>query len=346
MPDKLTLDFFADYYSLQAMLVHRRRNEFPELISQAGTLLARICRPIADCLSDYMYLIGMGEARHAVGSDKLWYWKDIPTADGRVGAYRFAVKYDPLKTLPQLIELFKQTLWPSNYGGARWANICDIALKYRTGTLSPAVFIDFVADLKHNGGTQFNKTEVYGVMNFLPKFSTGNLSNFLTFKRDTDDYFAGISTHYIASLSLPVGRLVNQFMSRLGLSVPLWKSRAPIEYAPFQFGDLELTNKVDTRLPSYSSSASSSGKSTPTKISDLEYLSEDEMYDPEEASHDPKVSSGGGTVQPVVESASAATDGQPEPEEVKVKEEKGEAHDSGDDSFAQWLHLHTGKSVP
>ena len=350
----MTLDVFADYYSLQAIISDRRNVDHPEIVSEARTVLARISEPIANCLADYMYLICMGEGRHAVGSLSLWYWSEIPKADGRVGAYRFALDYDPLKTLPQLSQLFSQSGWGGSYGGAKWKNIADIALGYRKGELGAAIYIDHVADLKHNGGTQFNKTEASEVMPFSAKWTSDyyKLDAFLTFKRDTTDYFAGINRNYFRSLSLPVGRLVIQYMRRIGLTPDNWLARPLIEYTPLKFGDKELVKKSESSTKSTESGSSSSGstKKAPVKLDESMYLSEEEMYDPKEIKHEPKSAdqSGdhdGGGIQPVGESAGSEPAGESKPEPAQEEVKEGEKDESAKSDFADWL-LHASIKLP
>jgi len=369
--NKLTLDIFADYYSLQAIISDRRAADHPEIVAEARNCLARISAPIANCLADYMYLICMGEARHAVGSSGLWCWSEIPKANGRIGAYQFAGEYDPLKTLPQLAELFGQPGWGGSYGGAKWKSIANIALSFRKGELAPSVYIDHVADLKHNGGTQFNKTEASQIIPFELSWKSDyyKLDSFLTFKRDTVDYFANINRSYFRSLSLPVGRLVIQYMQRLRLKPDNWEARPYIEYAPYKFGDKELSKRAE---PGTTKSGSSPSKKI-EKLDDSMYLSEDEMYDPKEIKHEPAkhveqhneqpgagnsapaVSDAGGTdggtgsgsagaggsESPSWDAVDHSGDKQSEPAKETEEGEKGGAPDK----FSDWL-LHASSKLP
>lgn len=361
MAGKLTLDIFADYYSLQAIISDRRSVDHPEIVAEARNLLARISTPIADCLADYMYLICMGEARHAVGNSNLWCWSEIPKADGRIGAYKFAGEYDPLKTLPQLSELFGQSGWGGSYGGAKWKSIANIALSFRKGELAAPVYIDHVADLKHNGGTQFNKSEASMVIPFELSWKSDyyKLDSFLTYKRDTTDYFANISRNYFRSLSLPVGRLVIQYMQRLRLKPDNWEARPVIEYTPFKFGDKELAKKSGAGTTKSSSSSSSSSSKKVEKLDESMYLSEDEMYDPKEikyepAKHDeqptkqhsagdaaPAVPIAGGTDGGSGSDGAGADSGTTEAHEEIQEGEKG----GTSDKFSDWL-LHASSKLP
>lgn len=349
MAGKLTLDVFADYYTLQAILSDRRAGDHPDLVGGARNELARISAPLANCFSDYMFLICMGEARHAVGSSGLWCWGEIPKDDGRVGAYRFAEEYNPIKTLPQLADLFEQPGWGGSYGGKKWKHIAEVALQYRKGELSAPTFVDHVADLKHNGGTQFSKGEVEHVIQFKPIWSssTYGLTNFLTFKRDTADYFAGVGLSYFQTLSLPVGRLAIQYMQRIRLDPPHWSARPAIEYEPFSFGEKELKNRSEKSKSSYDDSPKPSSAKKAEKLDDSMYLSEDEMYDPAEAKHDPKVSGPGNGGEPVggqpKPEPSKPEPSKPEPvikptEKIEVAKEKGEAQDEpSTTAFTDWL---------
>lgn len=290
MAEYLDLNVFQDYYTLQAIIGHPRGGEFPDLVDQARSLLARIARPIADALFDYMFLITAGEARHASSMSLFWYWGDIPKSE-RTEAYELITGYDPVKVLPQLADLFGQTGWGSSYGGKKWQKIAQTALKYRQGEITPNLFIDHVADLKHNGGSQFSKSEVSNVIKFRLYWSGEwkSFTDFLNWKRDTKDFIDDVQTgHCVSSLSLPVGRLLAAVMARLGLIFPSgMKARKPIQYTPYPFGDKELTDKVDTGKKSPTFKPSTTPTSKPT--SDSEYLSEDEMYDPDEDNSNPKV---------------------------------------------------------
>jgi len=336
MGNILDLGVFADFYCLQAILSDRRIDQHTDIQSEAATTLARVSQPISNVLADYMYLICMGEARHAVGSTSLeWYWSEIPKSEGRVGAYHFAEKYDPLKVLPQLSSLFDQSGWGGSYGGKKWKNIADVALKFRRGELPPATYIDHVADLKHNGGTQFSKGEVSEVIKFRLAWISDyyKFSSFLDFKRDTKDFFAGVNRNYFRSLSLPVGRLVIRYMQRIRITPPLWEARPPIEYEPFKFGDLELKDKSSGSLKSSAkSSAKSSSKPLDAEpLDESMYLSEDEMYDPaENAAKEVKKEVENAKPEPV----------SPKQKEITIDEEVKESPEGkGKDSveFTQWL---------
>ena len=224
------------------------------------------------------------------------------------------------------------------------------------------MYFDYVADLKHNGGTQFNKTEASQIIPFELSWKSDyyKLDSFLTFKRDTVDYFANINRNYFRSLSLPVGRLVIQYMQRLRLKPDNWEARPYIEYAPYKFGDKELSKRAEPGTIKSSSSSSSSPSKKAEKLDDSMYLSEDEMYDPKEVKHEsakhveqhneqpsagdsaPAVSIAGGT-DGGTGSGSAGAGGKGGAAEAHEEIEEGEK--DGADKFSDWL-LHASSKLP
>ncbi|MEA2701682.1 MAG: pyruvate, orthophosphate dikinase [Candidatus Parcubacteria bacterium] len=54
-------------------------------------------------------------------------------------------------------QVFKKRRWSSSFGGAKWAAIADALYDFLSGVTNPAVFIDRVFDLRHNGGSLFDK---------------------------------------------------------------------------------------------------------------------------------------------------------------------------------------------
>jgi hypothetical protein len=61
--------------------------------------------------------------------------------------------------------LFTDTHWGAQYGGSKWANICDGWLKLSDAktNLMKMVYIDHIFDLEHNTGSLLNKVERYAV---------------------------------------------------------------------------------------------------------------------------------------------------------------------------------------
>lgn len=114
---------------------------------------------LARVLFDYLALACFGEARHATPSvikETVLFDSDHGMLP-RNSAYHKAPAHDPKKFLPFFIKLFKNRMaFPcGSVGGESWAKIAEGALMYFTK--APAVFIDHVVDLSHNGGICFDK---------------------------------------------------------------------------------------------------------------------------------------------------------------------------------------------
>jgi len=64
-------------------------------------------------------------------------------------------RFDPFQYMPIIENLFRYFFWTSNFGGKKWAGICNAANLYKK--IPNEIFIDHVVDLHHNSGTVFDK---------------------------------------------------------------------------------------------------------------------------------------------------------------------------------------------
>lgn len=206
--------------------------------------------PLARALRDTLFVMCLGEARHAYS--RVWetdLWGEIPDTHEREAAFRIAPAYSPERTLPQLEDYFNLDWLSSSIGGRKWAEIAHGASLY--GKLSDQLFLDHCCDLEHNGGDLLSKTSVTVVLPNLsiPK-SSKYLRNYL-FKRYSGHGLDQASVQMLYPSTVTV-RLVNQVMRLLYREPLAWvdtRIRArQIEYPVFKWGDKCLTVKVPPRL--------------------------------------------------------------------------------------------------
>lgn len=159
-----------DFYYLEAMMDRAKRLPVVPLPSQEKWRedLNRQYEPFvwgfAASVRDYLFLICLGEARHAheyAGG----YFSQVEIGESRESAYRQAVQFSPQKNIHRLITLFNEYKWyEQGYGSTPWGNIAT-AIKLH-GQVPDAVFIDLVVAIEHNNGNVFDKTEVSKVIAF------------------------------------------------------------------------------------------------------------------------------------------------------------------------------------
>lgn len=196
---------------------------------EASIELARIAQGMALCMRDYLFMSCLGEARHARGK-ALLYFGELSSGEGRDAVYKRANLYDPVKNLPLLKKVFEADGWGGSFGGHKWAELCDVAMQYRT--MSDVMFVDYVVNKQHNSGTVFNKTEASKYMD-IQFLSAGISPEFLGARR------AGkfLRPVYLNRLDIRVGRLLSAFGYSLAGAVPL----RPYEYKPVPWGDRVLS---------------------------------------------------------------------------------------------------------
>lgn len=132
------------------------RDAYSDLLRAEGqSLLSDLTARLDNTFRGYLDMIVGGELRHhrAAGSSTLrgsrteaWNeWHAIRSAGGT-------------QALRDAADLFRD-FDTSGYGGEAWAHIAETLLKRETGYFSPAVFVEQVWHLQHNGGSLFDKLE-------------------------------------------------------------------------------------------------------------------------------------------------------------------------------------------
>lgn len=159
---------------------------------------------LAEAMYQYLYLACMGESRHAAQNVAELRFIDGLIGGERDGSYKIAVKYDPAKSIPQLIDIFSQS-WAGSYGGKAWLSIAKGAALY--GTIPDAAFVDHAVDLRHNNGTAFSKSSTQAVLNFNPVWKF--IMNFMEFKKYNDVLSPGLFEPY--KLTPRVGTLLESY---------------------------------------------------------------------------------------------------------------------------------------
>ena len=123
---------------------------------------------LAGAFFDYIALASFGEARHAPSQAKCYIlqicynWNRDDAQQNihtRTESYKKALRFDPYRFLPVLSILFHDGQWKDAYGGKRWGDIAKAGMMYKE--VSSTVFVDYVVDLSHNGGSMFNKNILF-----------------------------------------------------------------------------------------------------------------------------------------------------------------------------------------
>lgn len=162
-----------DFYLSGALL---RALEGTELQAEAHAVYSRAERITVEVFAAYLLIAVAGESRHAWHkmlessrdkfSDELLRLKEDfrverlqERRDAQMGVF-WLLDNRPKKTLDFLelaTVLFRDGRWDSSFGGERWAAIALTLSDYLRGQIPPALFVDRVFDLRHNGGKLFDK---------------------------------------------------------------------------------------------------------------------------------------------------------------------------------------------
>ena len=113
------VSYFVDFYMLESMSLatpafgNRAHEKF---IVDVKNTQNDLSEKFAAALFDYLFHAAMGEARHADRcADQ--HLPELSEVGSRSSAYRKTKYYNPLESLPVLIELFREGNWESGYGG-------------------------------------------------------------------------------------------------------------------------------------------------------------------------------------------------------------------------------------
>ena len=187
----IELTHIVDFYFLDAMAAQAMSSG--DLSSKAEEKWAEdviearddIAAQFALAFRNYLFVAGVGEARHAEGRCDMWL-EEVPAAYSRAQACKKSLQFDPEKGLPTLIKVFKQHWAGGAYGGPKWADCMLAAEQYHVWP--DVVLVDHAVDLEHNGGSVFDKTSSAELVGLGLKFSWigGNMGIFLNIKRDKD----------------------------------------------------------------------------------------------------------------------------------------------------------------
>jgi hypothetical protein len=178
---------------------------------------------IADSFYAYAFVSAFGEARHVrnrANGGRIP--RDLKCSISRNQAYDFALEYNPAESREVLASVFGDCSWHSAYGGDAWHKIArsmdlyhevKIITDYYTGDTrvvnGKAIFIDHLIDLKHNGGSLFDKSGALDIAEIERDIAEGELMAFLDFKRDNDILSdLQVSTQYTQYLSREVADLL------------------------------------------------------------------------------------------------------------------------------------------
>lgn len=144
-----------------------------KLEQTATALRTKIHHDAAEMLVAYLAIAVGGEIRYAYR--KLWGDRpaQLDQLEQRFGVAPFEKKQAQMSTFEALKdttladqaeffrlcqEVFDCGRWSSGaYGGKAWGHIARAGFNFLAGIWSPTVFVDHVFDLRHNGGTLFDK---------------------------------------------------------------------------------------------------------------------------------------------------------------------------------------------
>jgi len=164
-----------DFYLVDAMA---RASRGTVIAQEASKLQREVQVRVAEILACYLTVAVAGEVRHVhykalISSMEAQVACQKLAAYGvKFGGHRCDTQYASLqslkaRTLAEQIEfarlsvvVYEQASWEASYGGGRWAAIARALHGFLSGELSHMVFVDHVWDLRHNGGTLFDKHEL------------------------------------------------------------------------------------------------------------------------------------------------------------------------------------------
>ena len=162
-----------NYYILEQLSVDIPKDSVSHaIIKLKDNLLQKkeeFCDVFAKSIRDYLLVVSIGEARHALNkcyvgdtyldfaddiTDRIYYKRDC--------VYMQCVDYDYKSILPILLKIFGDNTWRGDgFGGKAWYKIVKAIYMY--DTLSAPVFIDHVVDLSHNSANVFTKNVLFGI---------------------------------------------------------------------------------------------------------------------------------------------------------------------------------------
>jgi len=183
--------------------------------------LEKVIDVMADTFVAYAFMAAFGEARHAYDKASGEAPCDLPSG-GRGSAYDSAIEYDLFASAPALIRVFDQN-WESGYGGNAWKSISKAISLYK---VNKTVFVDHIIDLKHNGGSLFDKDGVLERVHLNMDIGENTLMNFLDLKKNYDLLSNGIDDEkYYAHVSVDVRKLLENFGKRNGGHITFYHHR-------------------------------------------------------------------------------------------------------------------------
>lgn len=140
-----------------------------------------VVNEVAGFLLHYLLYSALGESRHIFGRSSfendnvnsfpkkdylafpstigLWDWMKgkAPGRQVYVGDIQQLDNSTVVHVLKVLYALFSDYVWISGYGGDKWAECVNVALRYASGEIGAVAFCDQTFNLKHNGGPVFGK---------------------------------------------------------------------------------------------------------------------------------------------------------------------------------------------
>jgi len=265
----IELTHIVDFYFLDAMAAYalshsakggmssKAEEKWAEDVVEAKDDIAA---QLALSFRNYLFVAGVGEARHAEGRCDMWL-DEVPNACTRAQACSKAMKFDPMKGLQTLVHVFKQTWHGGAYGGPKWADCMEAATQYHVWPDS--VLVDHAVDLEHNGGSVFDKTSSADLvgLNLEFRWLGGNMHTFLNIKRDKDILIYKPSSKYDKDFyqmtATTFGLWHRWWIILQKKEPPPWTKNFANKFTerpnymghPPKFGELEFTERIKHYVP-------------------------------------------------------------------------------------------------
>jgi hypothetical protein len=173
-------------------------------VSRVNYLYDELTNRLGDCFAAYVLYAATGEARHAwhrVNGDMINKFVIPYIGNDRDTVMTNANKFEPVSLCETLESIFGQSGWSSAFGGRAWlAIVRSLDFYFNPPTIEKidwvnggiktyggdyTLFIDHLIDLKHNGGSLFNKSGALSRSKIHMDISEGSLMDFLDFKRNS-----------------------------------------------------------------------------------------------------------------------------------------------------------------
>lgn len=234
----------VEFYTVEALILDMEDKKVHVSIkNQVNAYRRKLHHAMRYLFRDYMLTACFGEARHALGQCKSFIPEltlDDRAIKNRTDAGKLVTLYTVESLLVSLKALFAEEWQSYSFGGAKWGT----AIRAFDLWERPAVFLDHVFDLKHNGSTLFSKSD-YGLISV---GDYGNLQEYLS-QRFTMEPNVLVKRYFSSSFNKPTPELLLLLNKAYKTNIKpkqysnnfdyLWN------YKPLVFGKIVLSLPID-----------------------------------------------------------------------------------------------------